>query len=242
MPTIDCHVYWGPWPYPVPELPVEELEALLRQFAVERACVASSLAIMGDIEHGNEQLAQAIESHPFFLGYAVINPNFVALSMEEMKKYLPRSQFCGAQMHMAYHAQALNSPATRQLIKALLRFDKPILVHARDAEDLAQLEETVVEFPGQKFIVAEMGGLTWPAAVALADRRTNVVLDCGGSVADLDKIKVAVDAIGSNRLTFGSNCPLVHPAFVVGMVRDAQVDASAKERILSGNARRLFKI
>jgi hypothetical protein len=219
-----------------------ELEALLKQFAVERACVASSLAIMGDLEHGNRSLAQEIESRQFFLGYAVINPNFTALSMEEMKKYLPRADFCGAKIHSAYNAQPLNSPATKQLVKALLRFDKPLFVHARNPGDLQHLAETAGDYPSATFIVAEMGGSAWPAAVALADRMTNVILDCGGSVADRDKLKYAVDTIGANRLIFGSNCPLVHPAFGMGMVRDAEVEANAKERILNGNARRIFKL
>jgi len=242
MPAIDCHVHHGQWPFPVRHQTFEDLEDLLRQFAIERACVASSLAIAGDLAAGNQALADAIESRPFFLGMATINANSPEQSHEEMRKHLSRRNFCGVNLDAAFHSQPLNSAAFHGLVKALLRFDKPLLVHVRGRQDLDGLAETAAAFPSQKIILADIGGGEWPAFVEVAARLTNVALACGGSDADRDRIKEAVDAAGQRRVMLGSGCPLVHPAYALGMVRDSSIAAAMKDRVLYRNAKEVFKI
>jgi predicted TIM-barrel fold metal-dependent hydrolase len=242
MPTIDCHAHLGPSPFPVVTHGVAEIEALMQRFGVDICFLASNLALTGDLVGGNQSLAEAIEGHAGLRGMAVINPNFVDVSLEEMRKYLYRDNFVAAKLHAARHAQALTSDETRALIVGLLRYDRPLFLHLRGEEDVEPLRTLAKEYPTCPMVVAEMGRGAWRHVVTVAEACTNVHLECGGVWAEQDKIRYAAEVVGGHRLVFGSNLPLVHPLYSLGMVRDAGVSAKDKDRILHQNARKIFRI
>jgi len=242
MPIIDCHAHLGPSLFPVPTHNVAEIEALMKRFGIDICFLASNLALTGDLVGGNQALAEAIDGHPGLRGMAVINPNFVDISLEEMRKYLYRPNFVAAKLHGSRHAQALTSEETKALIVGLLRYDRPLFLHLRGAEDVDPLQALAKEYPTCSIVVAEMGREAWRQVVRVADACTNVHLECGGVWAEQDKIGYAAEAVGGHRIVFGSNLPLVHPVYVLGMVRDAGISARDKDRILHQNARKLFAI
>ncbi|UCH36579.1 MAG: amidohydrolase family protein [Armatimonadota bacterium] len=242
MPIIDVHAHYGPWFWPVRAQTVDEIRAGMKRFAIERVFLASTVAITGEIESGNAQVAEVIEGSDDLFGWCVINPNFVDLSLEQIQTYLRRRDFIGAKMHAAYHMQPMDSPLTAQLVKALLRYDKPLMVQVRSEGELARLDALAEQFPSAHIIIGNMAGAHWQPAARLADKRVNIVIECGGRVADRDKIAYAMEKAGPHRVVFGTDQPLVHPAFAVGAVRDAQLESSQKDAVLQGNARRLFKL
>ena len=56
-------------------------------------------------------------------------------SQAEMRKHLSKELFVGAIIHEGYIKRPLNSEAMRGLVKALLRYDRPLLLaeHQRSA-------------------------------------------------------------------------------------------------------------
>lgn len=242
MPIIDCHGYYGSWPYPVKDHSVQDLQQLMSKFGIEKSCLASTSAINGDLAAGNQALAQAIEGEELLLGYVAVHPNLVDASLEEMRKYLNLPNFVGATMHSSIRHRGLDGLETREMLKALLRYDKPLLLHLREGSEPQDLLRLAQDHPTIQFLIASMGGEDWQPVVRMAKEAINVYLDCGGRVADRDKIKYAVDALGPNRILFGTKMPLVSPVFGVGMVRDSQISAGIKDRILYRNAQRLFGI
>lgn len=240
MAIIDIHAHYGSWFWPVRAPTLDDLRAHMRKFAIEKTFLASSVAIVGEMVEGNAAVAEAIEGCDDLLGWCVINPNFVELSLDELQKYLRRRDFVGAKMHAAYHMQPLDSPPTAQLVKAMLRYDKPLMVQVRSETDLARLDALAQQFPSAHIIIGNMAGAHWQVAARLASVRTNIVLECGGPIADRDKIAYAFAEAGPHRVLFGTDQPLVHPAFAVGAVRDAALEPSQKDAILQRNARRLF--
>jgi len=242
VPIIDCHGYYGSWPYPVKDYSVEDLEQLMAKFGIEKSCLASTYAINGDLAAGNQALVQAVEGRESLLGYVAVNPSLVEASQEEMRKHLGRPNFVGAIMHSSFRHRALDCLETREILKALLRYDKPLLLHLREGGESQDLLDLARDHPTVQFLVAEMGGEDWQPVVRVAKEAVNIYLDCGGRVADRDKIKYVVDVLGPNRILFGTNMPLVNPVFAVGMVRDSQISTGVKDRILYHNAQRLFGI
>jgi len=242
MAIVDAHAHLGPWPGAVAALGVDDLERFMKQFGITRCCVASSVAIMGDLRAGNQAVAEAIEGHPALLGYCVINPNFPDLSSEEVAKYLRRPNFVGVKIHGHYDRQPLDSSATREMVKALLRYDKPIVVEIGAIEQIEALYRLATEYPMAKFVIADMAGHYWQEAVQLATLRTNVIFQCGGANAEHDAVRYAAERIGQRRVIFGSGAPLAHPVYALGMVRDAELSAGMKDRILQANACQIFGI
>lgn len=242
MPAIDCLTFLGRWPYPVPDPGLAVTEKLLRQFGVAKALVASSLAALGDFVPGNSSVAEEIAKSDFFRGHLVMNLLSLDESLELAQKFLAGGDFSAVLLSPGPQDPALDSEAPQLLVKSLLRFDKPVYVRLRDRHDLHGLSSLARKFSTQHFVVGEIGNSAWPDACHLAKNQTNITLDCGGANAVRDRIKLAVDSVGAHRLVMGSHFPLCHPIHALGMVRDADIPAWAKERILQENARRIFKL
>jgi predicted TIM-barrel fold metal-dependent hydrolase len=240
MPTIDCHAHFGPWPFPVPTQSIAEIEALLAQFGIERGFLASTVALAGDLAGGNALLAEAIASCAALRGYVVVNPYLLEDSLEQIATYLGKSAFCGVRMDGGHRGLALDSPEVKQILKALLRYDKPILLRLDDEYRPDELVSLAKEFATAKFIIAEMGGREWQPLLRLAKPVTNLHVECGGGAAERDKLAMAVETLGSRRVLFGTGSPLMSPIFALGMVRDSQLPAADKDQILYQNAKRLF--
>lgn len=242
MPIIDVHGHYGALPYAVDAQSPEQMLVVMKMFGIERTMLASSVAIAADMVAGNQQLAQAIADQEKLLGYVVVNPNSPEESAGEMRKYLGTRSFVGAKMHSTHHGQPLDSPESLQIIKSLLRYDKPLLVHATGDRSLRELEALARAYPSCIFILAHMGDEYWPEALRVSKRITNLMLEVGGTLPAADRIKQAVEMLGAHRLLFGTGTPLVHPVFAIGMVRDSGIPANDKDRILYRNALKLFKL
>jgi len=242
MPIIDVHAHFGSWPWPVRAQTLDEMRAHMKKFAIEKAFIASSAAVMGELAEGNAEVAKAVEGCEDFRAWCVVNPNYPELSLAEMQNYLRRPEFIGAKMHAGYSMEPLDSAPTMQVLKALLRYDKPLLVQVRSESELAGLDALAKAFPSAAIILGNMAGAHWQFAARFAHERTNITLECGGPVADRDKIAFAVEQAGPHRVVFGTDQPLVHPAFAIGAVRDSALESSQKDAVLQRNARRLFHL
>ena len=136
MPIIDCYGQLGPQPFPTKATRPEALEELMGRFGVDMTFVAATEALRGSMKAGNEWLAEQIRDRPKFRGYCVVNPLMLEASQAEMRKHLSKELFVGAIIHEGYIKRPLNSEAMRNLVKALLRYDRPLLLtHQRSARN-----------------------------------------------------------------------------------------------------------
>ena len=94
--------------------------------------------------------------------------------------------------------------------------------------------------PDVPIIMAHMGGDAWREGLRAAAESPNLYVDMCASWADADKVAEAVDALGPERVLFGSDFTLFDPAHTLGMIEDAVLSDEARELILHGNAERLF--
>jgi predicted TIM-barrel fold metal-dependent hydrolase len=92
-----------------------------------------------------------------------------------------------------------------------------------------------------RFIVAH-GGPGAPAvgAADIASTRDNVFLEFASSFASLPAVRASVERVGPDRLLFGSDAPLLDPAFVLGTYREAGIPRDRLGDVFAGTARRLF--
>ena len=242
MPIIDCYGQLGPQPYPTQATTPDALEKLMARFGVDMTFVAATQALRGSMRAGNMWLAEQIADRPRFRGYCVVNPLMFEASQEEMRRHLVKELFVGAILHEGYINRPLNSDAMRVLVKSLLRYDKPLLLHITDPRSINDLQEVAKEFTTQHFMIIHMADEHWPMAISLAAKTQNIRLETGGMVADFDKLAEAVAVVGAHRLLFGSGMPLINPVYALGMVRDSSVAPTDKDRILSRNAIKMFNL
>ena len=86
------------------------------------------------------------------------------------------------------------------------------------------------------------GGLGTPSVegARVAAGTDNVHLEFASSFANLATVRAAVAIAGPERLMWGSDAPLLEPAFVLGTYLDAGLAPDALERVFWGNAAALY--
>jgi predicted TIM-barrel fold metal-dependent hydrolase len=116
----------------------------------------------------------------------------------------------------------------------------PIEVLSKDVTclKLGEIAPLLRAFPKCIFILNHMGWESWRGAIELAKRCDNVILETSWQPAKI--IRRAVDAIGPERVLFGSDFPLFQQSQALAEVRKA---LSFKEfrLVASENGKRLLK-
>lgn len=102
--------------------------------------------------------------------------------------------------------------------------------------DLAQLAK---EFPKQKFLCAHAGG-EWEKGIRAVAETPNILIETSGFDATAGFVEMAVNALGSQRIVFGSHLPSRSLGTELSKVTAANISERDKELILGGNYRSLL--
>ena len=82
----------------------------------------------------------------------------------------------------------------------------------------------------------------WKEAIEIAKPYPNLYLDIACSLAPFDKVKVAVDELGPERVLFGSAMTEISPDVQLGAVLDSQISLQERQIVLYEGARRVFEL
>lgn len=244
MKIIDVHGHLGKWPFPQEDVSAKQMVAELKRVGISQIIISSGLAIVYDFREGNRRLAEEISPHPELFGYVTVNANYPKESVTELDLYLKHDKFVGAKMHPIYSHQKANSRGGRYLARAVAERGVPLLVHTYSSalESPWNVLPLAEENPDLVIVMAHMGGDAWFDGIAVACAATNLYLDPVASWADADKIKLAAQEIGANRILFGTDYTLFDPQQTLGMLEDTDLTLEQKEMIAHGNAERLFRL
>lgn len=101
-------------------------------------------------------------------------------------------------------------------------------------------EKAIRNFPGLTFILSHMGLADFEDTLDLAKRYENVFLETSGQTAE--NIAKAGNAIGTDRILFGTDWPIYHPAVPISCVMDAFSSSDADlEKVFSINMKQLLE-
>lgn len=245
MKKIDIHLHYGYWPFPIfVNESEEDFLNLLAQAEIEKGILSSSLAILYDFIAGNAQAANLINKHNHLYGYIVLNPNYLKEAQEELEKYKDNTKFVGIKIHHSYSGQPIDSAFSLELFHLIEKTNLPVLVHTYGSYDTSpkRLLKVLERCPNLTVIMAHMGGNNWMEAIEIAELSPNIYLEPSCRYNEHNKIKEAVDRIGADRLIFGSDAPLLHPYYTIGMIEEAGLTEEEKEKIYFRNAEKLFNL
>jgi hypothetical protein len=242
--AFDVHTHLGPLDFDVP--PVTD-EGLMGELAVAQVAVASAaLAIFGDPARGNDHAVQAVrgataDAAHGLRAYVVADPTDLSSTEEQLRRHLDAPGVLGVKVHGEWSGTPTASRAMSDLFDLLARFGRPVKIHnAGDGWDEA-LGAIARRHPRLPIVIAH-GGLGTPSVegARLAAAHDNVYLELSSSFAHLPTVREAVAIAGPDRLLWGSDAPLLDPAFVLGTYRDAGLPAGAVDRVFWSNAATLF--
>ncbi len=239
MKLIDVHTHLGNWMFPVHNLTVQDFLRTMEQNGIEKSVISSGPAILYDFREGNEELAEDLQGVAELWGYIVLNPHYLGESLVELKKYCSNPKFVGIKLHPEQNHYRLISKNAYTLFTAIADTGLPVLVHTFP-EQTYDLMEVAKAFPSVQIIMGHMGGDNWQEGIEAAAKTNNIYLEPCSSFPDADKVLAAVEAVGPDRVLFGSDSNLLNPAFTVGMVADTDLSIEIKRKIFYENAQRLF--
>jgi hypothetical protein len=254
---IDTNVYVADWPGRQLEPGgTPELVASLRRQGVVEAWAGSFHALLHkDIGAVNARLAAECNQHgrDFLRPFGAVNPVLPDWE-EDLRRCHEEFRMPGLRLHPNYQGWALDHPAFARLLamaaeRGLIvqvvawmedeRTQHPLL--RVPMVDLARLAPALARVPNAKVVV-----LNGFISVRLAQRALPGLKKFDRLLFDLAMqeqlagLKVLIDAVGLDRVVFGSYSPMFYFEAAALKLRESALTAEQSEPILYGNARRLL--
>ncbi|NJC72953.1 amidohydrolase family protein [Planosporangium thailandense] len=238
---FDVHGHFFPAPWEVPEQSGEPLLGELAGFGIRTQVASSVPAIMGDLEAGNEQTVRACQAQPGQLGYLVAHPDDIGLAEEHIRKWGDAAGIVGIKVHAEIAGVPTSSPQMARLFDVLADYGRPVKIHnAGDGWEPA-LVAIARKHPRLPIIIAHAGfHRPQPSAATVVNGTPNVHIELASSKADIRDARDLVHAVDADRVLFGSDAPLINPAFVLGVYQDLGLPEPVLERVYWDNGERLF--
>jgi uncharacterized protein len=178
------------------------------------------------------------------LALCYVNPRFGRESLAEMEEWIGRAGFVGVKLLVALHCDA---PALDPIVDWCAAQRVPVCQHTwYKATGNAPGESTPEMFaalarrhPGAIMIMYHTGGDFVYGAKA-ARGLENVYCDIGGADAVDGELESLVDAVGAERVLFGSDLPGRSLVSQLAKVTGARLTDGEREKILYGNMRRIL--
>jgi hypothetical protein len=253
--VVDTHVYLSRWPgrRVIGDQP-EELAAELRKQGVAQAWTGSFDAILHkDIGAVNGRLAADCKRHGdgLLLPFGAVNPMLPDWE-EDVRRCSDQFHMPGIRVHPNYHSYTLQHPAFVKLLGIAAERNLIVQVVAWLEDERTQtpaLQQSMVDLrpvagllerlPKARLMVLN-GFVSLRSAPLPWDRLKrfeNVAFDIA-MLEQLMGVKVLVDAVGVERVVFGSYSPMFY--FESAFLKLSEADLSPRQRsaILSGNAAR----
>lgn len=238
---IDAHVHVGRASYLGLNATPEQLLRLADDAGIDRLFCTHCAALFYDMKEGNRALYGMLCQYPDrLIGYISIpSGRHGREALEEIERGVSDYGMKGLKIYSTTEVP-ISEPYTVEMIAKAAELGIPILAHSTPWA----CEQVAAEVPEAKLIMAHMGNTAiargdWNWAIAAARRYPNIYLDTSGSTVDLGYLEAAVEAVGAERVIFGSDLPLFDAPFALAKTWDAEIDEEARRLILGGNIARL---
>ena len=215
---------------------------LMDRHGIDIACVSNSRWLRHDYIAGNGLVADAVRRWPDrFRGYVALNPFDPLEALAEARRRLDEPGFIGLKLHESHHQIPYDDPRHIALIELAAERGVPILFHSFDG--CAVLDRVASKVPEAILIAGHMGGFQWEKALGVAARHPNLYLEVCCSCIEAGRLEAAVEAVGAERVLFGTDLPLIDPAVWLPIVQEeADLTDEQRQAILCGNIARIARL
>lgn len=254
--VIDAHAFIGNWPFRrLRRNDTAGVIAMMDQFGISKACVASADAILyRDSHDGNKKLYDETRAHAErFLLYATLNPSYAGWQ-RDLKECVDLG-FRALRLYPIYHGYTLESAECLAIIDAATEAGLPVSFQCR-VEDLRQrhwmdvldnLEpERVLAVSEQRpktTIILMESILSWPRESDHWKRMHALpfYVEYSRMTSVLGKdIETMIGALGPDRVLLGTGFPFKTPSPAFLKLQCLEADELVKHSIVGSNTRKLF--
>ena len=263
VPAIDVHCHFRVMPeQPSTCLGPADVQKELERFNIELAVVSSTAAYKDNMDAGNEEMVENIEAHDRMLGSVVVNPHDLEGSIKWLNMAATHPRIAHVTVNPLTTYERYCSPGWMRLFAEIATRQLPVFyntggqdiyrrspvatqhghlfkVRGAPPDEVDMFRRIDKSFPEMPIIVGHGHGLE---GLELAGTCRNIYLDLCSTYPEQDVYRRAIDAVGSDRILFGTDLELISPAFVLGSIWEAQLTEEQQRMILRENARRILKL
>ncbi len=226
----------------------DQLLARLDSAYIEQAVVCPLKPPGYHLEAANDHVAEACRRQTRFVGLARVDPHQGDRAVRELDRAFGALGLRGLFLHPWEETFRINSPELDPLLTTCAAHDVPVLIATGYpwVSEAAQVGDLARRHPGVSLVMTHGGqinisGLGQMDAFEVLRRSPNVRMETSG-VYRQDFILDVVSELGPERVLFGSNSPRMDARLEVERVRRADVSEDARQLMLEGNARRIFRL
>jgi uncharacterized protein len=240
---VDVHTHIGYTKYVGDTLNAERLLRVMDETGVDKAVVIPALSAGRPLEA--YKAAEEVKKAPDRLvAFAAVNPkekDAVAKLEEAVVKYGAK----GLKIHPTFQALPADDEVwVYPLVEKAQELKIPVMIHSGEGPYATpwQIGLVAMDFPKVTIIMAHMGlnSLSYTeGAIKMAKKASNLILETAGVVYD-NPITKACQAIGSDRIIFGSDAPINNPLHEIKKIQVAKISEEDKRKILGENIARIL--
>lgn len=240
--AVDVHTHSGPLPWDVTDLAFTDLVPELGRLTGTTHAVASSiLAIEADTEAGNREVVEGCARLSGQVGYLVADPNDLDATREQIRRWGDAPGIVGVKVHCEGSGRHTGTSQIRDVFRILAEYGRPVKIHNDGPDWERHLVRIAREHPRLPIVIAH-GGLGFPDrpgawATVQAD---NIYLEMSSSFAAIDRVREVVRTVPRQKFLFGTDAPLLDPAYVLGTYQDARIPEEQQDDVYFANAARLY--
>lgn len=247
VPTIDSFTYLGQSLFGYGQS-ADELLARMDASGVQ-ACVVCPMKPRGyHLGPANDLVAEAAARQPRFIPLARVDPNLGDDALAGLQRALDQLRARGLFLHPWEENFRINGPLIDPLFEQCAAAQAPVVIATGYpwVSEAAQVGDLARRFPTVPMLMTHGGqinisGLGQFDAFEVLRRHPNVSIETSG-VYRQDFLEDVARELGPERVLFGSNSPRMDMRLEVERPRWANLPDDARELILAGNARRLFRL
>ncbi len=237
---IDCHVHMSSVDDRNDDYSATSICAQMDRYGIDKAIVFPKF----DLEPDNVGLARIIKAYQGrFVGFAWLNPQLKEQVMVDLEKAVDLG-FSGIKLHPLLHAFFPKHPYLHKVMERAQELHLPVTIHSGHAPFSlpSQIASLAQMYPGIPVIMDHMGMQLGYVDEAIQYARDIPNLYLGTTAMPFHKkIAEAVAAIGSERVLFGSDAPVIHPLVEMQRVKVAGLSAKDEAMVLGGTAQKLLE-
>jgi hypothetical protein len=190
-----------------------------------------------------DYLESLLKKYPdLFYGFTSVDPHQGQKSIAYVEEGIKKRGFKGLKMAPICHHFAFNDPTVKELAALCGDLGVPFYTHTTfdPVASTFAFEFLVKEFPKTTFILGHMGfGPNDVKATEMVKMYKNLYLET--SLGNYLAIKNVIQSAGAEKLIFGSEYPLSHPAVELKKIELQDISDDKKERIFSKNLLNLIE-
>jgi predicted TIM-barrel fold metal-dependent hydrolase len=237
MSVIDAHAHLGDFPLFGESLNLTKLLRIMDEYGIDRS-VVSALP--------NALTLEAVRKYPERVsGLIRINP-FDDDAVELIDKAVDEWGFKGVKMNPLFNNFLPDSKIVHPVMEAAGRHHVPVLIHCGHPPWSLpwSFERLADRFPDVKIVMAHMGHghiVYINGALDVAEDFGNILVDTAGMTMH-SKIREAVERLGEDRVMYGSDMPLGHPAWEIPKVKISGLNEEHIRKVLHDNAIEIYQL